>query len=144
MELPVAGERCYVYTGGRASTWQLPTVVSAHGAANDSSVRALQSRHLMRHGRSVLAVDLPGHGHFRPGRRCRRSRRWRTGLPRCSTRLASTLRRWSVTRWGAGGVAGRGVASGAVTRTLLGPAMPMTVSDSPLELTQADDLARWR
>jgi pimeloyl-ACP methyl ester carboxylesterase len=33
-----------------------------HGAANDHSVWALQSRYFAYHGFNVLAVDLPGHG----------------------------------------------------------------------------------
>jgi len=41
----------------------LPSVVFVHGAAGDHSVFALQSRYFAYHGRSVYAVDLPGHGH---------------------------------------------------------------------------------
>jgi pimeloyl-ACP methyl ester carboxylesterase len=36
-----------------------------HGAQNDHSVWALQSRYLAHHGFGVLAVDLPGHGRSR-------------------------------------------------------------------------------
>ncbi len=39
-----------------------PTIVFVHGAANDHSVWALQSRYFAHHGYNVLAVDLPGHG----------------------------------------------------------------------------------
>lgn len=52
----------YAYTGGKAFDAALPTVVFIHGAQNDHSVWALQSRYLAHHGFSVLAVDLPGHG----------------------------------------------------------------------------------
>ena len=37
-------------------------VMFIHGAANDHSVWALQSRYFAYHGFNVLAVDLPGHG----------------------------------------------------------------------------------
>jgi pimeloyl-ACP methyl ester carboxylesterase len=52
----------YCYTGGKAFDASLPCVVFLHGAQNDHSVWALQSRYLAHHGFSVLAVDLPGHG----------------------------------------------------------------------------------
>jgi pimeloyl-ACP methyl ester carboxylesterase len=52
----------YCYTGGRPFDPALPTVVFIHGAQNDHSVWALQSRYFAHHGYSVLAVDLPGHG----------------------------------------------------------------------------------
>ena len=54
--------RAYAYTGGKAFDPALPTFVFLHGAQNDHSVWALQSRYLAHHGYSVLAVDLPGHG----------------------------------------------------------------------------------
>lgn len=52
----------YCYTGGKAFDPALPTVVFIHGAQNDHSVWALQSRYFAHHGYGVLAVDLPGHG----------------------------------------------------------------------------------
>jgi pimeloyl-ACP methyl ester carboxylesterase len=52
----------YCYTGGKAFDPALPTVVMIHGAQNDHSVWALQSRYLAHHGFGVLAVDLQGHG----------------------------------------------------------------------------------
>jgi len=62
MMVDVAGHPVYAYTGARAYDAALPTVVFVHGAANDHSVWALQSRYVAHHGRNVLAVDLPGHG----------------------------------------------------------------------------------
>ena len=44
------------------STPAQPTVVFIHGAQNDHSVWALQTRYFAHHGFNVLAVDLPGHG----------------------------------------------------------------------------------
>ena len=62
MQLRVAGKGVYAYTGTRAPDPALPTVLFAHGAANDHGVFALQSRWFAWHGWNVLAVDLPGHG----------------------------------------------------------------------------------
>ena len=62
MELRVNSKLAYAYTGGKPFDPALPTVVFIHGAEHDHSVWALQSRYLAHHGRSVLAVDLPGHG----------------------------------------------------------------------------------
>jgi pimeloyl-ACP methyl ester carboxylesterase len=62
MKLTVDGREAYAYTGGKPFDPALPCTVLVHGALNDHSVWALQSRSLAHHGRSVLAVDLPGHG----------------------------------------------------------------------------------
>lgn len=52
----------WCYTGGKLFDAGLPCVVFIHGAQNDHSVWALQSRYFAHHGFAVLAVDLPGHG----------------------------------------------------------------------------------
>jgi pimeloyl-ACP methyl ester carboxylesterase len=62
MQFDIQGASAYAYTGGKPFDPALPTVVLIHGAQNDHSVWALQSRYLAHHGYSVLAVDLPGHG----------------------------------------------------------------------------------
>ncbi|MGH8852919.1 MAG: alpha/beta fold hydrolase, partial [Telluria sp.] len=62
MQVDINGVPAYAYTGGKAFDAALTTVVLIHGAQNDHSVWALQSRYLAHHGHSVLAVDLPGHG----------------------------------------------------------------------------------
>ena len=54
--------RAYAYSGTRAFNPTQRTAVFIHGAANDHSVWALQSRYFAWHGWNVLAVDLPGHG----------------------------------------------------------------------------------
>ncbi|NIE64055.1 alpha/beta hydrolase [Burkholderia sp. Ax-1719] len=61
MNVDVAGNSAYAYTGGRAFDPARPTVVFVHGAQHDHSVWGLQSRYFAHHGFSVLAVDLPGH-----------------------------------------------------------------------------------
>ena len=140
MEFVVAGERCYAYTGGRTFDPALPVVVFLHGAANDHSVWALQSRALAHHGRAVLAVDLPGHGRS-------------AGAPLTSV---EALADWTVALLDAAGVTaatlvghslGALVALHAAARhpsrvrgiALLGPAVPMAVSDALLDLVAADD-----
>src|SRR5206468_11952632 len=65
MDLRVAGNAAYAYTGGKAFDPKLPAVVFIHGGEQDHSVWALQSRYFAHHGYAVLALDLPGHG-----RRC--------------------------------------------------------------------------
>jgi pimeloyl-ACP methyl ester carboxylesterase len=65
MLLEIDGADAYCYTGGKTFDASLPTVVFIHGAQNDHSVWALQSRYLAHHGFGVLAVNLPGHGRSR-------------------------------------------------------------------------------
>jgi len=60
--LSVAGHAVYAYTGSRTFDPALPTIAFVHGAANDHSVWALQSRYFAHHGHNVVALDLPGHG----------------------------------------------------------------------------------
>jgi pimeloyl-ACP methyl ester carboxylesterase len=62
MQVRVKGNEVYLYTGGRRFDAAQPTVVFVHGAANDHSVWALQSRYFAHHGWNALALDLPGHG----------------------------------------------------------------------------------
>jgi pimeloyl-ACP methyl ester carboxylesterase len=56
----------YAYTAGKdlnpAVPKKLPALVFIHGAQNDHSVWALQSRYFANHGYAVYALDLPGHG----------------------------------------------------------------------------------
>lgn len=56
------GAPAYCYTGGKDFDEHKPTVMFIHGAQNDHSVWALQTRYFAHHGYNVLAVDLPGHG----------------------------------------------------------------------------------
>ncbi len=62
MYLTVADKKVFAYTANRTFDAGKPTVVFVHGAANDHSVWALQSRYFAYHGWNALAVDLPGHG----------------------------------------------------------------------------------
>jgi pimeloyl-ACP methyl ester carboxylesterase len=62
MDLVVDGQRAFAATGGRPFDAAQPSVLFIHGAGMDHTVWALQARYFAHHGRSVLAVDLPGHG----------------------------------------------------------------------------------
>jgi len=62
MELKVQGRTVHAPSGGRAFERGKPVVVFVHGAGCDHSVWQLPARSFAWHGRSVLAVDLPGHG----------------------------------------------------------------------------------
>lgn len=62
MRVTVDGAHAYVYTGTKAFKPEQPTLLFIHGAANDHSVWALQSRYFAYHGWNALAPDLPGHG----------------------------------------------------------------------------------
>ena len=61
MILTVQGREAYAYTGGKPFDSALPCLVFIHGALNDHTVWTLLARWFAHHGRSVLAVDLPGH-----------------------------------------------------------------------------------
>ncbi len=62
MEIQVRAQRDFAATGGRRFDPALPAIVFVHGAGMDHTVWTLQSRWFAWHGRSVLALDLPGHG----------------------------------------------------------------------------------
>src|SRR5689334_420161 len=62
MELIVDGRKVFAATGGVSFDPQKPAVIFLHGAGFDRTAWLLQSRWFAHHGRSVLAVDLPGHG----------------------------------------------------------------------------------
>ena len=140
MIVDVGGRRTYAYTGARAPDSAQPTLVFVHGAANDHSVWALQSRYFAHHGFNVLALDLPGHG--------------RSAGPALTS--VDALAQWLVAvvdAAGAARVALVGHSLGALTvleaasrmpervtrLALLGPAVPMPVSDELLAAAQADD-----
>lgn len=62
MMIDVNGRKAYAYTGAKSFDPTLPCVVFIHGALHDHSVWTLLARWAAHHGRSVLAVDQPGHG----------------------------------------------------------------------------------
>jgi pimeloyl-ACP methyl ester carboxylesterase len=62
VEFKVGRSRVFAATGGKPFDPALPAVVLVHGAGNDHTVWHGPARYFAYHGRSVLAIDLPGHG----------------------------------------------------------------------------------
>jgi pimeloyl-ACP methyl ester carboxylesterase len=140
MQLRVDGVDTYAYTGARALVAAQPSLLFVHGAAHDHSVWALQSRYFAHHGYNVLAVDLPGHG-------------LSAGAPLPSV---EAIAQWLPRALDAAGVTSAaliGHSMGALAvlecaaqfpdrvskMALLGPAVPMPVSDELLAAAKADD-----
>lgn len=115
-------------------------MVFVHGAEHDHSVWALQSRYFAHHGVSVLAIDLPGH--------CRSSG------PALAT--IESMADWLIALLDAAGVTvatliGHSMGALAVLEcaarhparverlALLGPAVPMAVSDALLDAAREDE-----
>lgn len=111
-----------------------------HGAANDHSVWALQSRYFAHHGCNALAVDLPAHG--------RSGGQARTSVEALADWLAALLDALEVDRAVAvghsmGALAVLALAARQPVRVrglaLLGPSAPMPVSTALLDAAQAGD-----
>ena len=62
MIIDVLGDATYCYTNSRDIDPERDSVVFIHGAGMDHTVWTMFARHFARHGRNVIAVDLPGHG----------------------------------------------------------------------------------
>jgi pimeloyl-ACP methyl ester carboxylesterase len=62
VDFSIDGQGAFAAIGGRLFDAARPTALFIHGAGMDHTVWALQARYFAHHGRSVLAVDLPGHG----------------------------------------------------------------------------------
>ncbi|MFI4999353.1 MAG: alpha/beta fold hydrolase [Reyranellales bacterium] len=62
MRIEVDGRAVFATTGGAHFDPAKPAVVFLHGAGFDRTAWRLQTRFFAHHGRSVLAVDFPGHG----------------------------------------------------------------------------------
>jgi pimeloyl-ACP methyl ester carboxylesterase len=143
MRLDVAGHSTYAYTGTRTFDARKPSMVFVHGAANDHSVWALQSRYFAHHGFGVLAVDLPGHGRSAGAalRSVEAIAAWLVDLLD-----AAALERATIVGHSLGALATLEAASRSPDRieriALLGPAVPMAVSDALLDASGSDpDLA---
>ena len=140
MRITVDGHDVYAYTGSRPLDRALPTVVFVHGAANDHSVWALQSRYFAHHGCNVLALDLPGHGRSggAPLASVEAIADW---LPRVLD--AAGAERAALVGHSLGSLAALACAARSPDRVtklvLVGPAVPMPVSDVLLAAAKADD-----
>ena len=62
MKLSIDGQAVFATTGGTHFDPAKPAVIFLHGAGFDRTAWRLQTRWFAHHGRSVLAVDFPGHG----------------------------------------------------------------------------------
>ena len=140
MHVTVKGAEVYAYTGSRPFDPARPALLFVHGAAHDHSVWALQSRYVAHHGRNVLAIDLPGHG--------------RSEGPALDTVEAiaawllevldaAAIERAALVGHSMGSLAVLDCAgrhAGRVTHAaLIGPALPMAVSDALLDAARQDD-----
>ncbi|MCA1857763.1 alpha/beta hydrolase [Massilia oculi] len=140
MQCEIHGLPAYAYTGGKAFDPARPAIVLIHGAQNDHSVWALQSRYLAHHGYAVLAPDLPGHG--------------RSAGPALAS--VEAMADWILALLAAAGVrrallAGHSMGSLVALETaarapqlaaglaLLGTTYPMKVSDTLLETARSDE-----
>jgi len=140
MRVTVNHAETFIYTGSRALAAAQASVMFMHGAAHDHSVWALQSRYFAHHGFNALAVDLPGHGRS-------------AGAPLASV---DAIADWLVDVLDAiaveqavlvGHSMGALVALACAARhgprvsklALLGPAVPMGVSEALLHAARADD-----
>lgn len=140
MRIAVDNTGTYVYTGSRAVVAAQRSVLFVHGAAHDHSVWAQQSRYFAHHGYNALAVDLPGHG-----------RSAGSALPTVEViadwlvRVLDVLALQQATLVGhsMGSLAALACAARHAPRVsklaLLGPAVPMGVSDTLLDAARADD-----
>lgn len=140
MYLNVNGQRVYAYTANHALAPSKPSVVFVHGAANDHSVWALQSRYFAYHGWNAVAVDLPGHGKSEGAAF--------SSIDQLGNWVAQLLDAAGIERAALVGhsmgslVALRAAAAHAPRVTqlaLVGTAVPMPVSDPLLAASKADD-----
>ncbi|MEO8674776.1 MAG: alpha/beta hydrolase [Casimicrobiaceae bacterium] len=130
MELTVDGSAVYAYTGVRPLVATQRTIVFVHGAASDHSVWAWQSRYFAHHGFNVLAVDLPGHGRS-GGEALSSVEAIADWIPLLLD--AAKVERAALAGHSLGSLAALEAAARHSARVeriaLLGPAVPMTVSD---------------
>jgi pimeloyl-ACP methyl ester carboxylesterase len=140
VRLKVDRAEVYAYTGARARVATQSTILFIHGAAHDHSVWAWQSRYFAHHGFNVLAIDLPGHG-----------RSTGAALP-----SVEAIADWIASLLDAAGaqraaLVGHSLGSLAVLEAaarhparveriaLLGPAVPMTVSDELVAASERNE-----
>jgi pimeloyl-ACP methyl ester carboxylesterase len=140
MRLDVGGSEVYAYTGTRPVDPAKPAVVFVHGAASDHSVWLLQSRYFAHHGKGVLAVDLPGHGRS-AGPALGSVDAIADWLPRVLD--AAGLAQAALVGHSLGALAVLACAARHPARVakvaLLGPAVPMEVSEALLDAAKAND-----
>ena len=144
MRLTVGGRKVYAYAGARAFDRALPTILFVHGAAGDHSVWALQSRYFAHHWRNVLAVDLPGHGRSEgaPLASVAEIADWLVALLDGLAIEGAALVGHSLGALAVLDAAGRN-AKRVERIALLGPSVPMPVSDALLDAAKRNDHAAF-
>lgn len=144
MLVDVNGSSVYAYTGGRAFDPTRPCIIFVHGACNDHSVWALQSRYFAHHGSNVFAVDTPGHG--------RSAGDAHSSVPDIADWLAALLDALAVERaafvgHSLGALAVLDMAARDPARAsriaLLGPSAPMPVAEALLDAAKMNDHAAF-
>lgn len=144
MQLLVENERAFAYTANRPFDEARPNVVFIHGAANDHSVWALQSRYCAYHGWNVFAVDLPGHG--------KSTGKARNTVADLSDWIvafmeAATLKSAALVGHSMGSLVALETAArlpGRITKVaMVGTSVPIPVSEPLLGLSKADDHAAY-
>ncbi len=144
MLLDVDGRSVCAYTGGRTFDAAQPNIVFVHGACNDHSVWALQSRYFAHHGNNVFAVDTPGHG-----RSDGEAHASVAGLADWLTALLDALKleRAALVGHSLGALAALDLAARRPDRVshlaLLAPSAPMPVADALLDAAKANDHAAF-
>jgi pimeloyl-ACP methyl ester carboxylesterase len=142
--LNVDRQQVYAYTANHPVDPARPTLVFIHGAANDHSVWALQSRYFAYHGWNALAVDLPGHG--------RSAGKPLTGISDLADWVIGILDSAGIDRAAlVGHSMGSLIALEAAARhpsriariVLIGAAVPMSVSEPLLAASKANDHAAY-
>lgn len=144
MKLEIDGTAAYCYTGPRAPDPAKPAIVLVHGAGMDHTVWTLVSRHFIRHGRTVIAPDLPAHG--------RSSGQALPSVPAMADWVIRLLDALGIAKAAFFGHSlGSLVALDAAARhperaralAMVGTAVPMPVSDALLAAAKANDHAAF-
>ena len=140
MLIAINGLKAYAYTAAHAFNSNLPTVLFIHGAANDHSVWALQSRYFAYHGWNAIAVDLPGHGRSegKPLSSIGELADWIEKLMDAAGIARAALVGHSMGSLAALETAVR-YASRVSRVTMIGTAIPMPVTNVLLSMSQAND-----
>lgn len=144
MKFQVEGSDTYCYTNNRPIDPNHETVVFVHGAGLDHTVWTLFARHFARHGRNVVAIDLPAHG--------RSQGEPRDSIEEMADWIIKALDALSVEQAAlVGHSMGSLVALDAAARhpgriralACIGTTAPMPVSDAILDASAADDHAAF-
>jgi pimeloyl-ACP methyl ester carboxylesterase len=144
MKLEVRGQAGYCYTHYRDMDPARESVLFIHGAGMDHTVWTLFARHFARHGRNVIAVDLPGHGRTGgdPVRSIEEMADWVAALLD-----ELPVERTAIVGHSMGGLVALDFAARYPDRVravaLVGSTAPMPVSEAILEAAAADDHAAF-